>query len=152
MKKGTRTGKLRICSYHQTIKDKIKGLIETRKIDESLIKHYIFILEHFDDIIAEHDKEIAKIDEAKAEILKQFIEAPEQLIQLNKHLAEMVKKIVDTKDAATGKKQKVKRLKSLRERLAVMQQEFEADGIDIDQEIENLNKYNEAMSTKLKGE
>lgn len=128
-----KNAKLRICSHHQTIKDKIKDLVETRKVDESLIKHYIFILEHFDEIVAAHDKEIAKIDGAKAEILKQFIEAPEQLIQLNIHLAEMTKKIGDTKDAHSGKNQRIKRVKSLRERLAILQQECETEGIDVEQ-------------------
>ena len=134
-----RTGKLIICSYHQTVKDKIKDLIETRKIDESLIKHYIFILEHFDEIIAKHDKDIAEIEAVKAEILKQFVLAPENLIQLGLHLAEMTKKIGDVKDAATGKKQKINRVKSLRERLANLQAECEAENIDIEQAIKDLD-------------
>ena len=134
------TGKLKCCAHHQTIKDKIKDLVETRKVDESLIKHYTFILKHYDEIIAAHDKEIAKSDEAKAEILKQFVEAPEKLIQLSTHLAEMTKKIGDTKDVATGRKQKIKRIKSLRERLAVLQQECEAEGIDIEQAVKDLNE------------
>lgn len=135
-----RTGKLRLCANHQTIKDKIRDLIETRKIDESLIKHYIFILEHYDEIIAKHDTEIAVIDESKAEIIKQFIEAPEKLILLGTHLDEMTKKIGDIKDVASGKKQKIKRVKSLRERLATLQQECEAEGIDIEQTVKDLNK------------
>lgn len=124
--------KLRCCSHHQTIKDKIKDLVETRKVDETLIKHYTFILEHFEDIISRHDAEIVKVETEKAEILKQFIEAPEKLIQLNIHLAEMTKRIGDIKDAASGKKQKINRVKSLRERLAILEQECKAEGIDID--------------------
>lgn len=137
-KKGT--GKLNLCSHRQTIKDKIKDLVDTRKCSEALIKHYTFILEHFDDIIATHDKDIAVIEEKKAEIYKQLIEAPERLMQLNRHLAEMTKKIGDVKDTATGKKQKIKRVKSLRERLAVIQQECEAEGIDVEQAIKDLNE------------
>ncbi len=141
-----------MCSYHQTIKDKIKDLVETRKVDESLIKHYIFILEHFDDIITKHDIEIAKIDEQKAEIIKQFIEAPELLINLNKHLAEMTKRIGDVKDAASGKKQKIKRLNSLRERYAkleeLLKQQCEAEGTDAEEMINEEQENAAKESTK----
>lgn len=128
------------CSYNLTYKDKLKDLAETRKVDEALIKHYTFILEHYDEIISTHDKDIAEVEEKKAEILKQFIEAPEQLMQLSSHLTELQKKMKSIRDSATGKVQKIKRVKSLRERLAALQQECEDEGIDIEQTIKDLNE------------
>lgn len=131
--------KMRCCSFKQTYKDKLKDLAETRKIDEALIKHYTFILEHFDEIIATHDKDIAEVEKKKAEILKQFIEAPKKLIQLNANLVELQKKAKTIRDSATGKVQKIKRVKSLRERLVVLQQECKDEGIDIEQVLsENI--------------
>ena len=129
--------KMSIGSFKQTNQEKIKSLIETRKIDESLIKHYTFILNHFDEIIATHDKDIVVIEAKKAEILKQFIEAPEKLIQLNAHLAEIQKRIKDTKDITTNRTQKINRIKSLRERLAVLKEECEAEGINVEAVLNN---------------
>lgn len=136
--KGNKKAKLRCCSYHQTVKDKIRSLVETKKCDEILIKHCNFVLECSEKIISEHNKEIAKIEAKKAEVLKDFTEAPEKLIRLNAHLAEMVEKITGIKDAASGKKQKIKRVKSLRERLVALQEECEAEGIDVDSIINEL--------------
>ena len=41
---------MRICSYKQTKLDKLNSLVEGRKINEALIKHYNFILNHFDEV------------------------------------------------------------------------------------------------------
>lgn len=148
--KGTKTGKLRICSYHQTYKSKLKDLIETKKADEVLIKHYTFVLKDRDSIIAERDEKIAEAEKEKAEFLIEAVKAPKEIIQLNRHLAETQEKIESLKSAKTNRKQRIKRTKSLRERLAALQQKCEANGIDIEKEIENLNKFNEAEKKEAK--
>lgn len=128
-----------LTSYKITTRIRLKSIADSKKVDESFIKHYTFILEHFDDIIAVHDKEIAKIEEEKAEVLKQFIEAPQQLKELNQHLAELAKKRRNVTDADG----KVKRVKHLRDRLAALIQECEQDGINIDEVKENIEKLRE---------
>jgi len=128
-----------LTSYKRTTRIKLKSIADSKKADESLIKHYTFIIEHFDEIIATHDKEIAKIEEEKAEVFKQFIEAPQQLKELNLHLTELAKK----RGSVTDADGKVKRVKHLRERLAVLIQECEQDGININEVKENIEKLRE---------
>lgn len=122
---------MRLCSYKQTKKDKIKDLGENLKIDERLIKHYTFVLEHFDEVIASHDKDIAEVEEKKAEVLRQFIAAPQQLIELGNHLVKMQEKLKAAKGAISNMEQKKKRIKNLRERLAILEEECKAEGINV---------------------
>lgn len=120
---------MRICSHKETIKDRLKDVIETRKINVSLIKHYTHVLNHFDEIIAVHDADIAIIDAKKEEVLKQFIAAPEKLIALAAHLEVLRTKTNEIKSGAG----KAKQVKNLRQRLADLEAECKADGIDIDE-------------------
>jgi len=118
-----------ICSHRETIVMKLKDLVETKNVDKELIKHYTFILNHFDEVIAGHDKDIMVIEAKKAEILKQFIEAPQKLVELTKHLDQMTTKIKEIKNGRGA----VKRFKSLRERLASLKAELDAEGIDVEE-------------------
>jgi len=121
--------KMGICSHRETIVMKLKDLVETKNVDKELIKHYTFILNHFDEVIAGHDKDIMVIEAKKAEILKQFIEAPQKLVELTKHLDQMTTKIKEIKNGRGA----VKRFKSLRERLASLKAELDAEGIDVEE-------------------
>lgn len=131
----------RLTSFKQSFKDKLKSLAEDVKIGESLINHYTFILEHFDEVIASHDAEIAVIDAKKEEVLQQFIAAPQELVTLAQHITKLKQKAKSIKDARSNKTGKIKRIKSLRERLAALQQECETEGIDIEQAIRDLENY-----------
>jgi len=78
----------------------------------------------------------AKIEEAKAEVLKQFIEAPILLKELANHIIELAKK----KDVVTKKNQKIKQVKNLRQRLATLEAECKANGIDIKEAEQKLKE------------
>ena len=124
------------CTYKQTLQDKLKDIAETRKVTETLINHYTFILGNYDKIIAVHDKDIAIIEKAKAEVLKHFVEAPEKL----KDLAKSLEGIQETRDVVIKKRQRIAQLKSLKERMANLRAECEADGIDVDKGLKDLEK------------
>ena len=126
-----------ITTYRITTRERLKSIAESKKANEVLIKHYTFILEHFDDIIAVHDKEIAEIADVKAEILKQFIEAPQQLKELNQHLSTLK----NSRQNITDRDSKVKRVKHMRERLANLEQECRAAGVNINETLKNITKY-----------
>jgi len=120
---------MKLCSHRQTIAMKLKDLVETKNVDKKLIQHYTFILNHFDEVIASHDRDIMVIEEKKAEILKQFIEAPQKLVELNKHLEQMTIKIKRVKNGRGA----VQRFKNLRERLASLKEELDAEGINVEE-------------------
>jgi chromosome segregation ATPase len=127
-----------ICSHKQTARQKIADLKETAKVDETLIKHYEHILAHFDAIDTELVDEIAVIQEKRETLLQQFIKAPEELIGLNKHLAEIQQRTKGVKDEVSGKTKKLNRFKSLSKKLKEMEQEFAAQGINVDEALEKM--------------
>lgn len=128
-----------ICSWKQSTKDKLKDVAETLKIDRSLIRHYTFVTENFDELVAEQNKEIAKIEKKKAEILNEYNQAPIKIKELQTHLKLIQKKYGNIRDISMNKKQKINRLKKLRERLAVLQEECEAEGIDVEEILNGIN-------------
>lgn len=130
-----------LATYKIKMKERLRSIAESKKVDEVLLKHYTFILEHSDEIIAKHDEEIAKIDNEKAKVLKQFIEAPELLKELNRHLAELA----TTRKEVTNKDSKVKKVKKLRQQLIDLEKQLKDDGVDIDEaekKIENMEREN----------
>lgn len=127
-----------ICSYKQSAKDKLADLKETAIVDETLIKHYEFILANFEKMQAELDDEIQVIQQKKDALLNQFVEAPEKLVELKKHLEEINRKRTDVKDEASGKTQKIAKLKILKAKLEKLTKEMEADGIDIEEMEEKI--------------
>lgn len=123
----------RIGRGSQTQDEKLKDIRETQQIDEALIKHYIFIQEHWEELVAVHDKEIIELQTKKASILQELHDAPQKLIDLRLHLVEMRLKYKGLKDLTTGKTQRIKKFKILREKFAALKAELEAEGIDIEQ-------------------
>ena len=133
-----------LTSYRITTKARLKSIAESAKITEALIKHYTYIFENYEEAIRKHDEDIAEIEAIKAEIWKTFIEAPERLIQLNQHLSTLQ----GTRQDVTSCDSKVKRYKDVLERLREMEKEFEEDGVDIDEQMENIERYEEMKTAE----
>lgn len=129
-KKGT--GKLNLCSFKQSAKQKLDDIKETIKVDVVLRKHYEFILANFEAMQAKLDDEIASIQLKKEQLLEQFIVAPERLVELAKHIAQLSNQGETIKDDVTGRKKTQAKYKNLKERLARMERQMTEDGINID--------------------
>lgn len=128
-KKGT--GKLNLCSYKQSAKQKLGDIKETIEVDVVLQKHYEFILANFEAMQGKLDDEINLIQQQKDELLEQFIAAPERLTELAKHISEISTKAGGIKDQVTNRKQKEAKYKNLKEKLAQMEKQMAENGIDI---------------------
>lgn len=129
-----------LTNYRITTRERIKDIKESVKVDQTLIDHYTFILEQYDSVIEKLDNEIAKLQDEKAHILQQLIKAPEELRALAKHLNELAEK----RKNVTDNDKKVKRLKSLRDRLNAVTEQLENEGIDIKEAEERLDEFNKA--------
>jgi len=116
---------------YPTQADKLKDIKETQNVDRAIIKHYIWIQKDFRSIIQGYDDDIATIQAEKEKIIDDFHNAPARIKEAQKHLDEMITKYQTLRYTATNVKQKKKRLAWLRERAAILQQELEDDGIDI---------------------
>jgi len=133
-----------LTSYRITTKARLKNIAESKKITEALIKHYTYIFENYEEAIRRHDEDIAEIEAIKAEIWKTFIEAPERLIRLNKQLSTLQGRKTDV----TNCDSKVKRYRDMLERLRDMEKEFEEDGVNLEEQIEYIKRYEEHEATK----
>jgi len=129
--KGTKHGKLNICKFKQNAKQKLDDLNETIAVDETLQKHYEFLLANFEAMQEKLDIEIAVIQQQKDEMLEQYIAAPEKLVELAKHIAEISAKAGTTNDAVTHRKQKESKAKRLREQLEKLEKEIADMNIDV---------------------
>ncbi len=117
---------------YPTIADKLKDLRETQAVNRALIKHYVWIQTDFKTIIQGYDKDIATIQAEKEQIIEDFRNAPAKIKSTQKHLDELITKHRDIKNTAGNVEQRKKRLAWLKERAAMLQQELEAEGVDID--------------------
>ena len=82
-----------------------------------------------------------QIDELldEQQLLKQDYEnAKEQIPQLDKEIAELLDKLKEVRSEPQKIMQKIKRTKTLRERLAILTKEFADENIDIEEMIEEL--------------
>ena len=126
-----------IDSGHASAKDKIKNNIESQRMVKALISRYKFVQANRDNIIAEFDAEIAELSERRRTTLQDFNTAPKQLIALAAQLKELQTKYSNLKNATGDKAQRIKRYKALQEKLAMLENELEAEGIDVNQQPED---------------
>ena len=126
------TGKLNICKFRQTAKQKLDDLKETITVDETLQKHYENILANFEAMQARLDDDIAVIQLQKNDLLSQYVKAPEMLKELSRHIDEINAKAGGVKDEVTGRKQKEAKAKRLREQLEQLEKEIAEQGIDVE--------------------
>ena len=111
---------------------RLKDLLETQNMVKTLIRQYTYTLNNYDKIIAGFDAEIAVITDQRSTAIQDFKNAPAKLPALAVQLKELQSRYTDIKDTSSGKADRIKRYKALRDRLARLEDELKAEGINVD--------------------
>ena len=112
-----------------TQQEKLRDLKQTIQGDESLISHYTHTLENLDERLKPYQQAIKSAQNSIAAIRHEFEEAPQKLIEYRRHLEKMRDKYDQLKDQIGGKTNRLQRLKSLKEKIAKLEEELAADGV-----------------------